>query len=64
MSENIKRTPSEPQYVITYYGTGMTPKHKYLTNKDEAIAEFENMAADPYAGASSLELRQTLMKVK
>lgn len=63
-SDNIDQEAGDPKYVITYYGTGMTPKHKYLNDLREAISEFEKMAADPYAGARSLELRQTLMKVK
>lgn len=63
----IDYTPGPSQYVITYYGYGMTPMHKKLEldiDPDEALAEFERMVADPMAGASSMELRQTVARTK
>jgi len=63
-SDKVNRTPGPARYVITYYGYGMTPKYKDMDNLADAVAEFESMAADPHAGASSLELRQTIMRAK
>lgn len=37
---------------IIYYGTGMSPQRKKFDNEAEASAEWEQMKADPYAGAS------------
>lgn len=63
----IDYTPGPAEYVITYYGCGMTPMQKRLPvdiDLDEALAEFDSMVADPMAGASSMELRQTVARTK
>lgn len=47
-------------WVITYYGTGMSPQRKTFDNEEEALATWANWVNDPYKGASSLRKETTI----
>ena len=46
---------NEFEYVITYFGTGMTAMEKRFTDFEVANAEWERMKADPWQGAFKFE---------
>lgn len=54
------------RYVITYYGTGMSPMQEILpveTTEEEAIAIARKYKADPWKGFSSL-MQEREIKIK
>lgn len=47
-------------WVITYYGTGMTPQYKRFDNEEDALLEWDRMYRDPWQGVRSLKHEITI----
>lgn len=51
----MSETNNGDLWVITYYGTGMTPKRKTFVSEEEAIETWDKWVLEAYKGATSLK---------
>ena len=50
-------------WVITYYGTGMSPQYEYFTSEEEALKVWDDWKDDPYKSVSTLK-KETIVRTK